>query len=249
MGFKTDGSVHWSGIANEKNTAKILNEMKYFDDDVITIGGTTHKEDAVAGNIKLSIKDKKKLSSGSFDWVNTSKTNYIFGDHFDSFKRKVKKIRSEDFAIRKGLVDSIRVEFASLCSAAFDYPSKKQVCDVVTKSISHGIDYIFVNDQENESLYQFDPKDHPAIFIAETCDSIRFDTSRNAKSSRKIIFIKDGVDYDYGLRLRITSNNGINALLGISNSNKNSTIVLKLQQDAVHKLLKEHIVCKRISYG
>ena len=46
MGFVNDGSVHWSGIANEENTAKILNEMKYFDDDVIPIGGTTHKEDA-----------------------------------------------------------------------------------------------------------------------------------------------------------------------------------------------------------
>ncbi len=249
MGFVNDGSVHYSGIANELETSKILNEMKYFDDDVIPVGGTKHKEDAVAGNKKLSIKDKKKLSTGSFDWVNTSANNCIFGGHFDPFKKKVKDIRLKDVAVRKKMVDSIRSEFASLCSDAFDYLSKEQLCDIVTKAISHDIDYIFVNDQENESLYQFDPKDHPAINIAETCDSIRLDTSKNAKSSRKIIFVKDGVDYDYGLRLRITSNNGINAFLGLSSSNKNSQVVLKLQQDSVHKLLKDHIVCKEISYG
>jgi len=248
MAFKNDGSVHYSGIANEDTTARILNELNHFDDEVITIGGTKHKEDAVAGNIKLSIKDKKRLSSGSFDWVNTSITNHIFGDYFDPFKKKIKELRSKDHAVLKTYVEPIRDEFASLCSYAFDYLSKKQVCDLVVKSISHGIDYVFVNDEENNILYQFDPEYHPAMNIAETCDSIRFVTIRNAKSSRKIIFTKDGVDYDYGLRLRITSNNGINAFLGLSKSNKNSQIVLKLQQDAVHKLVKDHIECAEISY-
>ena len=249
MGFVNDGSVHWSGIANEENTAKILNEMKYFDDDVIPIGGTTHKEDAVAGNIKLSIKDKKKLSTGSFDWANISASNK-FGSHFGPFFDKVKKIRSDDFVVRKGLVDSIRTEFSSLCSDAFGHLSKKQVCDIVIKSVSHNIDYVFVNDQENKSLLQFDPKNHPAINIAETCDSIRFDTPQGAKSSRKIIFIKDGVDYDYGLRLRITSNNGINAMLDVGKGkNRNSYLTIKLQQDSVKKLLQDQIACKEISYG
>ena len=49
MTFKTDGSVHYSGIANEGKTANILNSINYFPDEVKTVGGTKHKEDEGAG--------------------------------------------------------------------------------------------------------------------------------------------------------------------------------------------------------
>ena len=248
MAFKIDGSPHTDGIDNENKTVKILNEINYFPDKVVKVGGTKHKEDMIAGSLKLSDKLKKKLSAGSFDWVNTSRYNYIFGSHFDTFKKRVKILRSEDSYARECLVSSIRGEFASLCSEAFDSLSKDQVCDFIVDAISDGIDYVFVNDQENKVLYQFDPEKHPVVNIAKTCDSVQLVTGRGAKSSRKVIFTKDGVDYDYGIRLRVTSNNGITAFLGLSKSNKNSSVVIKLQQDAVHKLVKEHIDCTTISY-
>jgi hypothetical protein len=49
----------------------------------------------------------------------------------------------------------------------------------------------------------------------------------------------EGNVYDCGLRLRVTSNNGINAFLGASKANRNSQVVIKLQQDKVGKLLQE----------
>jgi hypothetical protein len=248
--FKTDGSVHYSGIANEGKTAEILNAINYFPDKVETRGGTKHKEDAVAGSLKLSAKDKKRLSSGSFDWGNISRnTNNIFGNYFDSFKDMIKNLRKENTYSRQYAVDGVREQFASLCNDAFDILTKDQVCDLIVDSITHGIDWVFVNDKENKVLYQFDPKNHPAIKLAKECDLIKFVTVRNAKGSRKVIFVKGGVEYDYGIRLRITNNNGINAFLGLSKSNNNSQIVLKLQQDAVHKLVKEHIECETISYA
>ena len=246
--FKTDGSVHYSGIANEKKTAKILNQINYFADKVETRGGTKYKEDMIAGELKLSDKDKKRLSSGSFDWVNTSRHNHIFGNHFDSFKTKVSIIRSESLKERESKVTEIREEFATLCSEAFTSLSNNQILELIIDAISDGIDYVFVNDQENEVLYQFDPENHPAIELAKTCDSVELVTSKRAKSSRKVIFIKDGVRYDYGIRLRVTSNNGITAFLGLSKANKNSQVVIKLQQDAVHKLVKQHIKCTKIDY-
>ena len=249
MTFKTDGSVHYSGIANEGKTAQILNSINYFPDEVKTVGGTKHKEDAGAGSLKLSAKDKKRLSSGSFDWLNTSRYNFIFDTHFDGFKDMVKILREEDTYARQYAVDGVRKQFASLCSDAFDSLSEDQIRDLVIDSIAHGIDYVFVNDKENSILYQFDPQDHPAIKLARECDSIKLVSSKRAKSSRKVIFIKDGVKHDYGIRLRVTSNNGITAFLGLSKSNKNSQVVLKLQQDAVHKLVKEYIECKTISYA
>ena len=246
--FKTDGSVHYSGIANEKKTAKILNRINHFADKVETRGGTKYKEDMVAGQLKLSDKDKKRLSSGSFDWVNTSRYNNIFGTHFDSFKTKVSTIRSESLKERESKVTQIREEFATLCSEAFTSLSNNQISELIVDAISDGIDYVFVNDQENKVLYQFNPENHPAIELAKTCDSIELVSTKRAKSSRKVIFIKDGVRYDYGIRLRVTSNNGITAFLGLSKANKNSQVVIKLQQDAVHKLVKQHINCETRSY-
>jgi len=246
--FKTDGSVHYSGIANEGKTVQILNEINYFDDEVKTVGGTKHKEDAIAGSLKLSVKDKKKLSSGSFDWVNTSRYNHIFNTHFDGFKDMVNILRKEEEYFRQHAVDGVRQQFASLCNDAFDSLTKEQVCDLIIDAISDGIDFVFVNDKENKVLYQFNPEDHPVVQVAKECDSVKFVTTRDAKSSRKVIFIKDGVEYDYGIRLRITSNNGINAFLGLSKSNRNSQVVIKLQQDAVHTLVQKHITCKTISY-
>ena len=247
MAFVTDGSVHYSGIKNEGKTAKILTEKNIFGCEVKTRGGTKFKEDAVAGVLKLSAKDKKKLSSGSFDWINTSRVvTDFFGDHFDTFKQEVSKIRKMDIDDRVTHLDSTRVKFADTCSAAFDCLTKQQASELIAYAISHGIDWVFVNDQENKVLYQFDPENHPAVKMAQICDSIKF--TGTGKGSRKVIFVKDGVEYDYGIRLRITSNNGITAFLGLSKSNNNSQVVVKIQQDSVHKLVKQWVDCKTISY-
>jgi len=246
MAFVTDGSVHYSGIKNESKTADVLTEKKIFGCNVETRGGTKFKEDMVAGELKLSAKDKKKLSTGSFDWINTSKVFNIFGDHFDAFKEKVSKIREMDADNRVSYLSSIRTEFANTCSSAFDYLSKQQVCDLIIDSISDGIDWVFVNDKQNNVLYQFNPEDHPAVKMAQTCDTVKFTGS--GKGSRKVTFIKDGIEYNYGIRLRITSNNGVTAFLGLSSVNNNSQIVIKLQQDSVHKLVKDWVDCTVISY-
>lgn len=247
MAFVTDGSVHYSGIKNEDNTAKICTKQNTYGCKVETRGGTKLKEDAVAGVLKLSIKEKQILSSGSFDWVNTSRVvTEFFGDHFDTFKQEVSEIREMDIDDRVTHLDSTRVKFADTCSAAFDYLTHQQASELIAHSISHGIDEVLVNDQEHKIIYRFNPENHPAVKMAQTCDSIKFTGS--GKGSRKVIFVKDDVEYDYGIRLRITSNNGITAFLGLSKSNTNSQVVVKIQQDSVHKLVKQWVDCKTISY-
>ena len=54
------------------------------------------------------------------------------------------------------------------------------------------------------------------------------------KSSRKILFNGE----DIGLRIRVVTNNGISALLGLSKKNKTSIPVVKIQQDKVHSLVE-----------
>ena len=75
--FKTNGSTHYEGIANEHAVIELLNNRNYFDCPVTHLGGTKNKADAMAGNVPISIKRKKGLANGSFDYLNTSNTNGI----------------------------------------------------------------------------------------------------------------------------------------------------------------------------
>ncbi|MFZ9740217.1 MAG: hypothetical protein ACO3EZ_19755, partial [Prochlorotrichaceae cyanobacterium] len=57
--------------------------------------------------------------------------------------------------------------------------------------------------------------------------------------SRRIVLKRMGQTLDTGLRLRVTSNNGIRAFLGLSKANRNSQVVLKLQQDKVAAMIND----------
>ena len=43
--------------------------------------------------------------------------------------------------------------------------------------------------------------------------------------------------FDCGIRVRVTSNNGIRAFLGLSKANKSSQVVIKVQQDNVREFV------------
>ena len=115
--FNTTGQVHFSGIKNEHETIKLLNEWKIYSDTVTHLGGTKQKEDAEAGKQGISIKHKKGLNSGSFDWVNTSKTfPLIADDHFDTFNTWVRVIRNSKTDLQQNSIDVVRDEFNRVCN-------------------------------------------------------------------------------------------------------------------------------------
>ena len=64
---------------------------------------------------------------------------------------------------------------------------------------------------------------------------LRLISSRNAKSSRTIMFGQENL----GLRIRVVSNNGIKALLGA----KNAVATVKVQQDNIPDFIQK---CKNV---
>ena len=113
--FKTDGSVHTSGIKNELNTIDFLNETGLFAEEVKHFGGTKSKADAKAGDVNISIKHKKGLKNGSFDWVNTSKIDGLVDTkEFEDFILLTKLYRDTDQAEKQ--VENFRQYFASHCN-------------------------------------------------------------------------------------------------------------------------------------
>lgn len=242
MTYKTDGSVHHGGVKNEDLTVQILNELKIYAHPVEKRGGTKVKEDAVAGYQQISIKRKEGITNGSFDWFNTSAYNDVLGDTFDHFISNMRELRSLPESLRSDeeFVLKIRDNFNQLCELALDSLTSAQVTDILRRGLidaNAGFDVV-INDTKTSELYVFAADQHPAHdYIANGYSIV---LKGNGKSSRMIYFVDaDGNVYDCGLRLRVTSNNGINAFLGTSKANRNSQVVIKLQQDKVRNLLQQ----------
>ena len=237
--YKTDGSVHHEGIKNENQTIVILNEKKIYSETVEKRGGTKLKEDAVAGNKKISIKRKKGITNGSFDWFNTSKYNDVLGDTFHSFISNVKELRtmSKDIIGDDEFILTVRDSFNALCKLSLDTLTSDQIINILSRGlIDANAEFdVVVNDTKTDKLYVFGANQHPAVeYINQGFSAI---LKGKGKSSRKVLF-SDGINvYDCGLRIRVTNNNGINAFLGLSEANSNSQVVIKLQQDKVKQLL------------
>ena len=98
---------------------------------------------------------------------------------------------------------------------------------------------IVINDTKSKKIHIFKSEDHPVWTAIQKGYTPELESSRRAKTSRKIVFKNGEHTINTGLRLRVTSNNGINDFLGLSKSNKNSKIVVKLQQDSIAQLVKD----------
>ena len=237
--FKTDGSVHHGGIQNELDTIDFLNSIERYQQLVEHRGGTGQKADAVCEKY-LSIKRKKGIKNGSFDWCNTSIYNDTFGDHFTKFLEDVKQHRQLPVELREVAVTFLRNDLNNLCETALESLSADRLIALLKDIFSKQEGYdIVINDTESREVFIFAAEQHPVLAAIEQGYIPELVSTRGAKSSRKIVFRKGNETINTGLRLRVTSNNGINAFLGLSKANKNSQIVVKLQQDAVGQLVKD----------
>ena len=119
MTFKTDGSTHTHGIKNEHDMIAFLNDRGIFSKQVVHLGGTKNKADAIAGSKKISIKHKKGINNGSFDWINTSQIEALTNrEQFQEFLLTVASLRFTDDAASQ--VEPMREIFANICDAGLD---------------------------------------------------------------------------------------------------------------------------------
>ena len=237
--FKTNGSTHHQGVSNEHATIDILNEFSVYDTNVTHKGGTKHKADAVAGEKGISIKHKAGLKNGSFDWVNTSQINDVIDrtcfENFFTFLKGAHMLPKED---RKALIDQARDLFNDCCEKALNTIDPYMMLDfmrthVVEKQRGYGI---VINDTKHEMLHIMEA-DRLTMTECIKADHIPQLVRGKGKSSRRMLLNGSFCSVDLGLRVRVTSNNGIKAFLGLSKANKSSQIVIKIQQDNVRQFV------------
>lgn len=245
MAFDTTGRVHYEGKTNENVTAKILNKKKVYPQKVEVRGGTKCLEDAVAGDQLISIKHKAGITNGSYDYANLSSAvkDGLLGNTFDHFLSNIKELRQLPKSLRSDddFILKVRDSFSALCELSLNSFTSDQVIEVLKRGLIErylGVDVV-INDSKIKELFKFAAEQHPVFGYIANGYSAVLTTTRAAKSSRMIHFVDaEGNVYDCGLRIRVTSNNGIKAFLGLSKANKNSQVVIKLQQDKVKNLLE-----------
>jgi hypothetical protein len=241
MPYPIDGSNHWIGIKNEKNVVDYMNKNSQCEINNIisngnnTIwvhkGGTKEKADAIVcfseNSKSVSIKNH---SSGSFDWINTTKipldTNFV--------KKELQNFRGKYFKIP--ITPNIRRECGNIMTQLFLQLTSEKIKNILIQFQKTYCDWSIVNYKKKKQLFLIDKKSIFPDFIEDS----QYILKGNALGSRVIWRQdKDGTEKNLNLRIRFVLNNGLGALLGLSEKNSNSSLSMKLQQDKVIQWLNK----------
>jgi len=233
--FTTNGEVHHGGIQNELDVIDVLNKANVYATPVVHAGGTQNKADAVAGDIGISIKRKKNLKNGSYDYLNSTIPVASLPD-IEYLNELVQGIP----AMEQTEVNKTVAKHAFNASSSFVLDGLDS--DTLTDIVSHtfeaqsGMD-IAITDQSTDTLYLFSADEMEVPRLLDEGYKATIVKTNNVSTSRKVVFVKDGDIVDTGLRIRLVLNNGVGALMGMSKANKTSSVVVKIQQDKVSKMV------------
>jgi len=151
----------------------------------------------------------------------------------------MKEHRDMPVTLREVSVDLNRTDFSNLCFSAFDKIDTDNLTQILTDTFQDDdYDDLIINDVITQKFYIFPLSDHPVSVLLKAGATPILSPGRG-RSSQKILFQVGDEIIDDGLRLRITCNNGIRAFLGLSKANRNSQVVMKLQQDNIPNIIRK----------
>jgi hypothetical protein len=249
MPYKTGGETHHGGVGNEKELVELMNvcpelninKHLQFGSETKPVwghlGGTTQKADCdvVVDERRYPISIKNHESSGSFDWINTSKLSEFNAELGQSVKAAVDSFKTENHG--KDVTPTLRDEVSTIFSNEFDRITSDQMKHLLMTLYVKYPGHVLVNDCKHNRLILYPKENNFSEFISYPDWEYFLKSTPRAKTSRMIFRRKDGVEINTNLRLRLVLNNGVGALLGKSDKNKCSIPCLKIQQDRVDKLL------------
>jgi hypothetical protein len=237
MSFPSDGRNHIDSINVEKSMPKYKKQYEsYYGKtikDITHIGGTQtvidFKIEFNDGTVlNKSLKKKKRLDNGSFDYVNTSDFNKSLIPNSFSVYEKYKGIN--DKTKKNVLIESICEDLINMDNNVITELIKNKVIDKYRKI--NGLDIVETN---TDKLYiNIEPGFFKKI---EDGGYFEINNSNKKQMSYKLnLYDKDGnLQSDTGLRIRLHLNNGWTKWF----HGKSSNLVIKIQQDKVNKLLKQ----------
>lgn len=266
MTYVADGSMDREGRKFEQQVADILNsdvqeQIKFLgrvlEENEIAqhVGGSNGHSDVNiinldTGEIVMQISVKRKKHIGKQDGGITYK-NFTFGSRITEdenleqvFQECVSWGKEARERFNSGTPkNTIRTEQAKLSNRVLREMSNETLKDLIENSIVYrdsGVDNRLVFGNEEWSIKESIA--YSDIPIVRDWDMVRdvelkLGKSNTAQSCKVKFIMEDGSVKDYGLRIRVHTNNGISALVGQSGSNKSSYWCMKFQQDMVYSML------------
>lgn len=260
MVFTTDGSVHHTGINNEKKIvdhicASLANPIQSksaccerFQSDFsgaisscVHQGGTKTKADAYLissedEKIPISLKDHK---SGTFDWLNSSRPFLEDSEANEDLKTALtvaKESCEVKGADKDAMVPEMRKTVEEILHTRLHLFSSDEIKSILGEIYEKYPIYTMITNHATEEFLLFSKLDNFQELYAYG-DWEYFLKRTRAKTSAQIWRRKSdgGKEVNTNLRLRVVLNNGVTALMGLSKANKSSHPCLKIQQDNVDK--------------
>lgn len=260
MVFTTDGSVHRTGIENEKNIVNhicaALSEpqkvksicCERFQSDFggkitscVHQGGTKTKADAFLisstdEKIPISLKDHK---SGTFDWLNSSRPFHEDTQANLALKSAIsdaKKSCEVDGVDKNSMVPSMRKTMEEILHNRLHLFNSQEIKAILGEIYEKYPIYTMITDHATEEILLFSKNDN-FLELHGFGEWEYFLKKTRAKTSAQIWRRNPETkeEINTNLRMRVVLNNGVTALMGLSKANKSSHPCLKIQQDNVDK--------------
>ena len=244
MPYNIDGEVHHAGVANEDNTVALLNftTPPNIQEDYpgmrLTFrkeGGTQQVSDMgiYADDVRVAGGSDKLHRNGTFDHVNTSKVlDYL---PCESLQKMLVDFRRDHFK-DESVVSKVKAEIKDATNTMWNTMTSDGIRRLLISLDERTPEWMFVREPNEMSVFRHSEMRELSEFPKDPSWSYVLKSAR-AKESRQIWREKDGLSVNTNLRVRLVTNNGVSALLGLSKANKNSILTIKIQQDAVATLL------------
>jgi hypothetical protein len=234
-------AIHMGGTGSKSDIGVIETKFSHLESDELKAKIKTRKIPVI---VSVSVKKKDKERTGTFDWNNSStwvtqnigslnlaalKAVYAKSRHMrDTLTESARKNQKDSFnraikdACDKTLTQMDSGTLRELIHTQMLLPNKEEM--VLVRCLDTGKIYYFPFSSHPMHKYVSDPKSY--FFLAKKRASAKGSQTimvKNPKDSSKAI--------DTGVRIRLHSNNGASAMLGISPTNKDSMFCIKFQQD------------------
>jgi hypothetical protein len=229
MVYKTDGSPHHSGVANEHATVNFINEKSVTlraalvpaHHTLVQVGGTKTKIDAQVidpdGNcvekFTISIKNHQGRN-GTFDWINTT-------EHTDAVKTALKEFKAAGRADRS--------VFNSILASHLKQVDDAVIRSLLSKCATENPQWLVINNGPTHELILAKTPD-----LSPLPDCNYFLKFGRGMTSGQIWRRQGSVEVNTRMRLRLVSNNGFSALF----TAKGSVPCFKLQQEHVKDFIE-----------
>mgnify|MGYP006269398191 CR=1 FL=1 len=229
MVYKTDGSSHHNGVANEKSVVEFVNNKSVFIRPVLVpeghalkqVGGTKTKIDAqvvdpdgkCVSDLAITIKNHKGLN-GTFDWLNTT-------ENTERVKERLKEFKAAGQPCRK----TFNEIFASHLKSVDD----SVIRSLLRKCADENPSWLVINNaSKREYVLAKTPDLTPLV------NWTYFLKFGRGKTSAQIWRRADGNEVNTRIRLRLVSNNGLAAVF----TSKGSVPCFKIQQEHVKNFIE-----------